>query len=134
MEAALGDREIHVDRMDQAAVVPKQNIPDAPGMMILIFRLDRMLVESVQQRVAFALRQADDAIRPVGVEVDRLPAGLFVNANQRMHCVLGVGLLLRRELGRRRHGAARVVAVSGAQAIEARLHRFGEVFSRSEAR
>ncbi len=113
MDAGLPDREIHVDRMDQTAVVPEHDVAEAPRMMILILRLDHALVEPVQERVAFALREADDPVRPVGVEVDRLLAGLFMNAHQRMHRVLGFVLLPFRKFGRRRQGAPGLVAVYG---------------------
>lgn len=48
MNAALADGEIHIHGMRHAAVIPHQNIADAPAVVVLVFRLGHVGVDAIE--------------------------------------------------------------------------------------
>ena len=64
--------------------------------------------------------------RPVGIEIERLAAGVGMGAHQRMLDVGRLGDLLRRARRGPVAGARRVVAVDGAQAVDASARGVGQ--------
>ena len=100
--------------------------PACPDMAEMVLRLARFVGQLVEQRIALRPLQADDAVQPVEIEIERLAAGLGMGPHQRMLDVRRLGDLLRRARRRPVAGARRVVAVDGAHAVDPLAQRLGQ--------
>ena len=112
--------------MHGGAVVPHHDVAGLPDMAEMVLRLARFGAQLVEQGIALRPREPDDAILPVGIEIERLAAGFGMGAHQGMLDVGRLGDLLRRA---RRGSIARarcVVAVDGAQAVDPSTQRLGQ--------
>ena len=69
--------------VEQAAIVPHDEIAVAPAMRVDVFGLRRVPQQCVEQRGALVLRHAEDVQRVVA-EIERLRAGFGVGAHQRV--------------------------------------------------
>ena len=72
-------------RVERTAIVPDHDVAHRPLVAVLRRRRHHVIGELPDQRVAFAVAQALDAQDVGGVGVERLAAGLFVEAHDRMH-------------------------------------------------
>src|SRR5260221_5095090 len=83
-QPALVRRKI-IACMGRAAIVPHQEIVDAPSVAIDEFSSLGMVEHGLEQFVALGLRHVDDLHAHEPINVDRLTAGLVVGAKHRMH-------------------------------------------------
>ena len=107
VDAVLLGRIVAGGQVVRAAVVPDDDVADAPLVAVLGVRLDHALGELVDDRVALGWLQALDAQDLARIEVQRLAPGLGMRADDRMQDRLPVAIRLvqqRRRLaaGRRR--------------------------------
>src|SRR5438309_131529 len=75
----LRRREIR-SRMGRAAVVPQEEVANAPDMFVDKFLPLGVVEHGVEQRAALFLRHVDDADRHQPVDVDRLAVGVLLGA------------------------------------------------------
>src|SRR6266568_7046858 len=71
-------------RMGRAAVVPEEEVADAPDVLVDKLPLLGVVEHGLEQRVALFLRHVDDADRHQSVDVDRLAVGVFIGAEHRV--------------------------------------------------
>src|SRR5580693_844102 len=124
-DPVLADRVVEHDAMHGGAVIPHHDVADVPDMAEMVLGLTRFGAQFVEHRVALRPLEPDDAILPVGIEIERLAAGLGMGAHQRMLDVGRLGDLLRRARRRPVAGARRVVAVDGTEAVDPPAQRLG---------
>src|SRR6266516_7800135 len=82
-QPTLRRREIRA-RMGRAAVVPQEEVADAPDMLVDKFLLLGVVEHGVEQRAALFPRHVDDADSHQPVDVDRLAVGVLVSAEHRV--------------------------------------------------
>ncbi len=114
--------------MDQTAVIPDQNVADAPFMIITVLILRDRIVDPIKQRVAFRPPHIDDPIRPVRVEIERLRARILMGPDQRMDDLRRLGFFLLGSLLRAGVGAHRVVGMDGKESFDPLLVRIRQLF------
>src|SRR6266571_2949029 len=71
-------------RMGRAAVIPEQEVADAPDVLVDKFLLFGVVEHGLEQRAALFLRHVDDADRHQPVDVDRLAVGVLIGAEHRV--------------------------------------------------
>src|SRR5712691_4281338 len=112
-QPTLRRREI-LARMGRAAVVPEEEVADAPNVLVDKLPLLGVVEHGVEQRVALFLRHVDDADRHQPVDVDRLAVGVLIGAEHRVDALAeGFGAFAIALLGR-----AIVVVMDGLAAAE----------------
>ena len=118
MQALFAHRVVHIHRMDEAAVIPQQQITDPPFMMVLVFWARDALVNLVQQGVAFRPLPADHTISAIGIEIKGLTTRILMCSDKRMNDIGRlVFFLLGAYLGAAR-GPLGVITVHGREAID----------------
>ena len=127
MDATLTDREIDVHRVDEAAVVPQQDVAESPGVIVPILGLCHVLMDPVEERIAALTVHVYDRVGAIGVEVDCFLTRVLVGAHQGMNDIGRFLLLDAGAFGRAGRGAHSVVAVNRFQSVDARSHLVGEV-------
>ncbi|KAK6020852.1 hypothetical protein OSTOST_13489 [Ostertagia ostertagi] len=95
-------------------------------MAVMVLRLAGLVGQLVEQRIAFRAFESDDPVEPVGIEVERLAAGLRVRPHQRMLDVGSLGDLLGRAHRRPVTSSHGVVAVDRLQTVDALARRLRE--------
>lgn len=70
--------------MQCRAVIPDEKIPKLPFVAVVKLRLEHMIIQLVQQRIALGFLQALDGLDADGVEVDRFLARCRVRAGDGM--------------------------------------------------
>src|SRR5713101_5609016 len=104
----------------RAAVVPDDNVALAPGMAVFGPGLNHALCQLLDHLVALALVEPLDAQDLAGIEVERLPPGLGMSADDRMEDGCPVAVLLVEE---RRRVPAAAVGEGPASPVETLLQR-----------
>ncbi len=105
--------------MGRAAVVPEEQVADAPDVLVDEIPLLGVVEHGVEQRAALFLRHVDDAGRHQPVDVDRLAAGVLIGAEHRVDALaerLGAFAVTL-------PGRAIVVVMDGLAAAELVAHR-----------
>src|SRR5580704_3939780 len=95
-DPVLADRIVEHDAMHSGAVVPHHDVAGLPDMAEMMLRLARLGAQLVEQGIALRPLEPDDAILPVGIEIERLAAGFGMGAHQGMLDVGRLGDFLRR--------------------------------------
>jgi hypothetical protein len=82
-DAALGRRIVRCSAMQEAAVVPDDELVRPPAMLVGEVGVHRQRVQFLDERAPFGVRHADDVFRVVS-EIETFASGLRMHANDRL--------------------------------------------------